>query len=129
MSDLAPDHELAPRADAAEALGDDATLVEQWSAAEDAGRVVAMLAGRGAPAEDVHAAVRIGMLARAPRDRSGPARAALGELVATMRAGLDALLAVHGTTANTQAAATRLWHEYDRGRAQVLAEAASALAR
>lgn len=124
MSELAPQTDLAaPSSEPGEA-----TLVEQWAAVEDSARVVAMLAGKPAPVHDVHAEARIGLLARADRSRSKSAIFALGDLVATMRAGLDALLAAHGTSANPQIAAARLWNEYERGRAKVLSEAASALA-
>ena len=123
MSDLAPANDLAPRAP----LSSDATLIEQWAAAEDAARVVAMLAGRNAPANDDEAEARIGLLARLPDTRSRAAVFALHDLVATMRTGLDALLGAHGTSSDPQVAARRLWSEYERGRAQVLSEAASAL--
>ncbi|MBD59843.1 MAG: hypothetical protein CL808_06965 [Citromicrobium sp.] len=124
MSDLASQSDLVPSAE----LSEGATLIEQWAAVEDAARVVAMLAGRPAPVEDVHAGARIGLLARGDSARGGPAAFALSELVATMRVGLDALLGAHGTQASPQAAARRLWQEYERGRARVLAEAAQALA-
>ena len=123
MSDLAPHHEFATPAP----LSGEATLVEQWAAVEDAARVVAMLAGRPAPLQDVHGGARIGLLAQADTARTAPAAFALHELVATMRAGLDALLGAHGTSSSPQAAAQRLWSEYERGRAQVLREAALAL--
>ena len=123
MSDLAPSPELAPRAP----LSSDATLIEQWAAVEDAARVVAMLAGRNAPIQDAEAGARIGLLAHTTETRSQAAVFALHDLVATMRAGLDALLGAHGTSADPQIAAQRLWSEYERGRGQVLAEAASAL--
>ena len=127
MSDLAPSSELSVDEARAGIPVADATLIEQWGAVEDAARVVALLAGRPAPPEDTAAVARIGLLARSDGGRSRPAVYALGELVATMRAGLDALLAAHGTSANPQAAAYRLWNEYERGRAQVLAEAEAAL--
>ncbi len=105
----------------------EATLVEQWAAVEDAARVVAMLAGRAPPPIDIDGQERIGSLARATPGRGESASFALHELVATMRAGLDALLGAHGSAANPQAAASRLWSEYERGRAKVLSEAAIAL--
>ncbi|MEL7687185.1 hypothetical protein AAG596_05945 [Citromicrobium bathyomarinum] len=124
MSDLAPQADLAPP----HPLDAGSTLVEQWGAVEDAARVLAMLAGRPTPVHDVHAEARIGLLAAVQGTRGDAAIFALAELVATMRAGLDALLAAHGTSANPHAAAIRLWNEYERGRAQVLGEAATALA-
>ena len=124
MSDLAADRNLAP----GQPLSDDATLIEQWSAVEDAARVVAMLAGRETPFDDPQAQARIALVARIEPARSGSTRAALGELVATMRAGLDALLGAHGTSAKPRPAAERLWQEYERGRAAVLTEAAMAIA-
>ncbi|WP_370184282.1 hypothetical protein [Alteriqipengyuania sp.] len=108
-------------------MSSDATLMEQWSAVEDAARVVAMLAGRDAPLLDAHGEARIGLLARMPETRSQAAVFALQELVATMRVGLDALLGAHGTSSDPQPAAQRLWSEYERGRSKVLAEASSAL--
>ncbi|WP_370034446.1 hypothetical protein [Qipengyuania mesophila] len=123
MSEPALSHDTAQDA----TLSGEATLVEQWAAVEDAARVVAMLAGRPAPLLDPHGEARIGLLARAHPPRSQSAVFALHELVATMRAGLDALLAAHGTAANSQVAARRLWSEYERGRSKVLAEAAAAL--
>jgi len=127
MSDLAPHSDLAPRADSSPTLGVEATLIEQWGAVEDAARVVAMLAGRAAPLDDPHGAARIGLLAHSHPDRLQATSSALNDLVATMRAGLDALLATQGTATDTHPAATRLWYEYERGRAHVLSEAASAL--
>lgn len=124
MSDLAPDMDLAP----GEPLSDNATLIEQWAAVEDAARVVAMLAGRQTPFEDSQAQARIALIGRIDAERSAPTRAALGELVATMRAGLDALLGAHGTATKPRPAAERLWQEYERGRAAVLSEAALAIA-
>ena len=85
-----------------------------------------MLAGRPTPVHDVHAEARIGLLAAVQCTRSDPAIFALGELVATMRAGLDALLAAHGTSADPRPAAHCLWREYQRGRAATLREAALA---
>ncbi len=123
MSNLAPDQDLAPRAP----LSNETTLVEQWAAVEDAARVVAMLAGRSAPRADIDGQERVGALARANPARAEAATFALHELVATMRAGLDALLGAHGTSANPQAAAVRLWDEYTRGRTKVLSEAEIAL--
>tara|TARA_B100001179_G_scaffold47218_2_gene31564 strand:- start:741 stop:1118 length:378 start_codon:yes stop_codon:yes gene_type:complete len=123
MSDLAPAPDLAPRPQ----LASDATLMEQWAAVEDGARVVAMLAGRDTPLHDAHGEARMGLLARMSEQRSQPAMFALQELVATMRVGLDALLGAHGTSADPRPAAVRLWNEYERGRAKVLAEAASAL--
>ena len=105
----------------------EATLVEQWAAVEDAARVVAMLAGRAPAPVDMDGQECIGSLARANPERGKAATFALHELVATMRAGLDALLAAHGTSAHPQAAAVRLWNEYERGRAKVLSEAEVAL--
>ena len=123
MSDLAPHHEFA----AINPLSGEPTLVEQWAAVEDAARVVAMLAGRPTPLQDVHGQSRIGLVASADSKRSETVVSELHALVATMRAGLDALLGAHGTAANPQIAARRLWGEYERGRARVLAEAAIAL--
>tara|TARA_R100001129_G_scaffold95683_2_gene65276 strand:+ start:662 stop:1039 length:378 start_codon:yes stop_codon:yes gene_type:complete len=125
MSDLAPNHDLAPR----EPLTEEANLIEQWAAVEDAARVVAMFAGRPTPRNDTHVQGRIGLLARTGAGRSDAAVFALHELVATMRVGLDALLGAHGSSANPQVAAARLWTEYERGRAKVLAEAELALRR
>ena len=131
MSDLAPQSDFSLRADTrtgtAPTLDAQATLIEQWGAVEDAARVVAMLAGRPTPVDDPYGTARIGLLARSHPDRLDATSSALSDLVATMRAGLDALLAVQGTATDTHPAATRLWSEYERGRAEVLAEAASAL--
>lgn len=124
MSDLAPYPDLESRP----AVSGETTLVEQWSAIEDSARVVAILAGRPAPRHDTSGEARIGQLARVDGARSKDAIQALGELVATMRVGLDALLGAHGTAADPHVAACRLWNEYERGRAKVLSEAAIALA-
>ncbi len=127
MSDLAPFPDLAPGRTSGASLSSDATLMEQWAAVEDAARVVALLAGRDAPIQDAEAGSRIGLLARMPDTRSQTAVFALQDLVATMRAGLDALLGAHGTASDPQVAALRLWSEYERGRGHVLSEAAAAL--
>ena len=129
MSDLAPDSRLAPPADAdaPEANGGETSVVAQWLAVEDAAKVLAILAGHAAPVEDAQAAARIRLLAQAAPSRVDAATFALCEMVATMRAGLDALLAAHGSAADARTAATRLWNEYERERAKVLAEVASAL--
>ncbi|MBB3034252.1 hypothetical protein [Alteriqipengyuania lutimaris] len=123
--------ELAPRTDfeTAPAASGESTLVEQWAAIEDSARVVAMLAGRPAPRHDAIGEAQIGQLAQVDGTRSNDATQALAELVATMRAGLDALLGAHGTDADPHVAARRLWTEYERGRAKVLSEVAIALAR
>ncbi len=123
MSELALSHDTARDTP----LSNEATLIEQWAAVEDAARVIAMLAGRPVPPHDLIGQTRIGMLARTQTPRCQSAAFALHELVATMRAGLDALLAAHGTSGNAQVAAQRLWSEYERGREKVLAEAAAAL--
>lgn len=132
MSDLAPtrfpDH---PHVDT---VGDDldgfergnATLIEQWAAVEDAARVVALLAGQPAPEFDASAQALIARLVRADAGRAQTSILTLDELVATMRFGLDALLAAHGTNADPRPAAHCLWREYLRGRAATLREAALA---
>ena len=106
-----------------------ATLIEQWAAVEDAARVVALLAGQPAPEFDAPAQALIARLARADAGLMQASILALDELVATMRFGLDALLAAHGTSADTRPAANCLWREYQRGRAATLHEAALATRR
>ncbi len=123
MSDLAPHPDLAARPP----LSAESTLMEQWAAVEDSARVVAMLAGRPAPRQDDASDARIAQLARGPSNRSRDAVQALGELVATMRVGLDALLGAYVSAGDPQVAASRLWNEYERGRAKVLSEVATAL--
>ncbi|GAB5348656.1 hypothetical protein [Alteriqipengyuania sp. 357] len=127
MSDLAPDTALAPRADAPGTFDSAAALIEQWAAVEGAAQVLAMLAGRPAPHEDTQASAQIALLARRRSSRGDAATFALCELVATMRVGLDALLAAHGSSASPQTAAARLWTEYEQQRAKVLEEVATAL--
>ena len=132
MSDLAPDH--FPGHTPARAPGNDsdgfergnATLIEQWAAVEDAARVIALLAGQSAPEHDASARMLIARLTRADAGRTQGTILALDELVATMRFGLDALLAAHGTSADPRPAANCLWREYQRGRAATLREAALA---
>ena len=132
MSDLAPNH--FPEHPRVRTPGNDvdgfgrgnSTLIEQWAAVEDAARVVAMLAGQPAPEPDAPAEALIARLAEVDTGRMQASILALDELVATMRFGLDALLAAHGTSADPRAAANCLWREYQRGRAATLREAALA---
>ncbi|MBH1942990.1 hypothetical protein I5L01_01970 [Erythrobacter sp. YJ-T3-07] len=132
MSDLAPDHfpghppVRAPGNDSDGFARGNATLIEQWAAVEDAARVVALLAGQPAPDHDASARMLIARLTRADAGRVQASILALDELVATMRFGLDALLAAHGTSADPRPAANCLWREYERGRAATLREAALA---
>ena len=132
MSDLAPDHfpdpspVRAPDNDSDGFERGNATLIEQWAAVEDAARVVALLAGQPAPEHDASARMLIARLTKADAGRMQASILALDELVATMRFGLDALLAAHGTSADPRAAAHCLWREYLRGRAATLREAALA---
>ena len=126
MSDLAPDHfpghppVRAPGNDSDGFERGNATLIEQWAAVEDAARVVALLAGQPAPEFDAPAQALIARLTRADAGRTQASILALDELVATMRFGLDALLA------DPRPAAHCLWREYQRGRAATLREAALA---
>ena len=75
---------------------------------------------------DAPAQALIARLTRADAGRTQASILALDELVATMRFGLDALLAAHGTSADPRPAAHCLWREYQRGRAATLREAALA---
>ena len=118
MTEPAPFHDTRPR----HAVRSDAPLIEQWNAIADAARVVAMLARRAPPLADADTQLCIAQLERSGMPHNTCTALAIGELVATMRAGLDALLAAHGTSANPRPAAERLWQEYERGRMAVLRE-------
>ena len=93
-------------------------LAVRWRSLDEAGRVVATLAGEAEPAPDG------GFLARVEATHGERRRAAeqgVDDLAAMMEPGLAALLYVCENGGDARAPATALWREYRDARAALLA--------
>ncbi len=93
----------------------------KWAALQDAAALVAMLAGlEPDPPSDAIRAFP-GALRDAAAWRRETAEKGIDDLAAIMEPGIAALLAVNARGADTRAAATALWREFDAARAALLA--------
>ena len=97
----------------------EAALGERWRALTVAAAVVAHLAGR-APGEAVPAAELAARLRSTDSARHACVARGIQDLVAVMRTGISALLAITASKSDPKPAATALWSEYRAAQDAVL---------
>lgn len=93
----------------------------RWGALQDAGAVLADLAGADAPADSPAARSFPIALKEAEGWRRRAMEGALADIAAFMEPGIAALLAVLARGADAQPAARALWREYEASRSALLA--------
>jgi hypothetical protein len=98
----------------------EADLADRWRALNEAGGVVAMLAGREAEAADPAMAAFPQAMARVGGQRLAIARRGLDDLSAMLETGIRALLTVHARGANARPPAQALWREFADARRALL---------
>lgn len=125
--DATPIDFMVPYAhDAAQPGGEGGSaLAQKWAALHAVAELVASL-GHVEPGPVPEAEVFGPALERAGGWRLDLARQGVDDIAAMLEPGLSALLTVHGQGGDTRAAATALWHEFDRARQPLLALAHAA---
>jgi hypothetical protein len=93
-------------------------LAARWQSLDDAGRVIASLAGEAEPSPDPHFAARVESVAD---DRRRAAVQGVDDLSAMIEPGLSALLYVCENGGDARAPAIALWREFSAARASLLA--------
>jgi hypothetical protein len=109
----------APRASFGQAAASASSL--KWAALQDAGNVVASLAGLEPERSSPEVRNFPALMRDAARWRRELADRAIDEMAAVMTPGIAALLGVTARGANPRAAALALWREFTQARAAVLA--------
>ena len=93
----------------------------RWAALGEAGKAVAMFAGRAAEQPDVAVRNFPALIRDAEPWRREAAEAGCADLSAIMEPGIAALLAINARGGDCRAAAEALWDEFARAREAVIA--------